>query len=474
MKNNYFLSVLFATFALGAMAQNVDTPEVTLLRSSVKHESPAMAKSETSEASYSMPETLRNLGAKSVDNKPVCNLLTRHQSINNGAFLWAALGTPVTYKDTSKGTPTAWEWTVPGSTPGTFTTQNIEAVYYNEGLYDMPTLNTTYADGSVSSYTPSMSMTDNGGNEKIKTGGTVEITTVDMRVFDYFEGLDPNATYCLGALTYGDKNVDGYVGGTNNRQVVGWGNLFMVGQDDTYLDGINIYLHHKPTKWKEGAQIRLQVWLPSITEDAVLFTYLPLEGAMIPFEDFKADGEDGAWALTYGGAVANIQFEIPIDLYGKPYFFVSVEGFSQDPSTEDFCLLTDTKGAVLDEIQQYNLLAHNSFGRFEGEYDYLRPISNYGGGNGSFLICPVIRSGIKSVDGGVEGVKLPSFNAGAHNGNIVIYSAEACDVAIYDITGKLVMTTRANEGETIVEAQSINRGIYILRASNGNAIKIIK
>ena len=426
-------------------------------------------------AMYAMPEVLRNLGAKSVDNKPVCNLLTRHKDINGGAFLWAPLGVPVKYSDLSTGNPTAWEWNVPGAAKKTETNQNIEATYIKEGLYDMPTLNVTYADGSNSSYTPSMSMSAAGANEMIKTGGTVEITTTDMRYHDNFGGMDNTATYMLGAKEYNQGTERGYIGGTNNTKVVGWGNLFMIAQDDAYLDGINIYLHHKPTKYLEGAQIRMQVWLPSISDEGILFTYLPLEGAMIPFEDFKADGEDGAWALTYDGAVANIKFDVPIDLYGKPYFFVSIEGFSQDPDTEDFCLLTDLKGSKLSEVDYYNLLAHNSFGRYENEYDYLRPISNYGGETGSFLICPVISSGIKEVDiDAVDAIKLPSFNAGVHNGNIIIMSAEACQVAVYDIAGKLAMTTQANEGETVINAQALREGIYIIRASNGNAVKIIK
>ena len=53
-------------------------------------------------------------------------------------------------------------------------------------------------------------------------------------------------------------------------------------------------------------------------------------------------------------------------------------------------------------------------------------------------------------------------------------SAEACQVGVYDISGKLVMSAQANEGETVLNAQSLNGGIYIVRASNGNAVKIIK
>ena len=471
MRNFYTIALLSVLMTCHiAMAQDVK-PHV--LFSKVKHNTPALTE-ENLEANYTMPEVLRNLGAKSTENQPVCNLLTRHKSINEGAYVWAPLGTPVKFFDQSTGNPTAWSWYTPGGITEHHDTQNVEVTYWKAGVYDMPTLDVTYADGTTASYTPEMSMTSAGGYEKVKTGGTVEITTVDMRRHDSFGGLDNTATYCLGAMTYGDPNVDGYVGGTNNRQVKGWGNFFMIAQDDAYLDGVNIYLNHKPTRYAEGAQIVMQVWLPNITDESIFFTYLPLEAQVIGFEEFKADGEDGAWCFTYEGAVANIKFDSPIDLYGKPYFFISIEGFSQDPTTEDFCLLTDIKGVTLDEMSQYNLLAHNSFGRFDGEYDYLRPISSYGGGNASFLICPLIRSGISELDAIDNVMTLPSFDAGSHNGNIVVASAEACQVAVYDVAGKLVLNTQVAAGETVIEAQSLRQGIYIVRASNGNAVKILK
>lgn len=471
MRNIYLLLIFLVSFDVLA-EQDAKT---RFLFSRVKHESPAMMQEETPRAMYAMPELLCNLGAKTVENKPVCNLLVRHKAVNDGAYVWAPLGVPVSYKDLSTGNPVSWSWSIPGAAMPVVDTQNAVAEYCKEGVYAMPTLSVTYADGTSSSYTPEMSMLSSGGTEMIKTGGTVEITTIDMRRHDNLLGFDENATYMLGANEYHEGDARGYVGGTNNSQVVGWGNLFMIAQDDAYLDGVNLYLHHKPTKYKEGAKIRLQVWLPNITEESVLFTYLPLEGVEIPFENFKSDGEDGAWALTYDGAVANIKFDVPVDLYGKPYFFVSVEGFSQDPETEDFCLLSDLKGAKLTEVDYYNLLAHNSFGRFEGEYDYFRPISNYGGGTGSFCICPVITSGISEVDkNACDAVRLPSFNAAGYNGNIIVMSAEACNVVVYDISGKVVLNTSVTEGENVVEAQLLKSGVYIVRASNGNVVKIIK
>ena len=46
-----------------------------------------MAQDADASAMYAMPEVLRNLGTKTTENKPVCNLLTRHSSINNYAYL---------------------------------------------------------------------------------------------------------------------------------------------------------------------------------------------------------------------------------------------------------------------------------------------------------------------------------------------------------------------------------------------------
>lgn len=85
-----------------------------------------------------------------------------------------------------------------------------------------------------------------------------------------------------------------------------------------------------------------------------------------------------------------------------------------------------------------------------------------------------MRSGISELDAIDNVMTLPSFDAGSHNGNIVVASAEACQVAVYDVAGKLVLNTQVAAGETVIEAQSLRQGIYIVRASNGNAVKILK
>lgn len=437
----------------------------------------------TADAHYAMPVALANLLTHSSENRPVCNYLARHKSINGGAFLWAPYNTDVKYLDKSSGNPTAWKWTVPGAKVQSYDTQNIDVRYVSEGIFDMPTLTVTTANGT-SSYTPQMSMTSAGGNEKVKVGGTAEITTVDMRVaaqmFDPATGAcyPENATYALGAMGY--DNNGGYAGGSNNRGVVGWGNLFMVGHDELELVGVNVYFYKKPTKYAEGAKVTLNVWYPMITESAFTFTQnpstggYPLESAFIYYSDIKADGEDGAWALTYDGAVANITFNNPIDLYGKPYFFISIDGFSQDPMNDDLCLLADMKGVKHDDFQQSNALAHNSFGRMSGESDYLRPISSYGGGNGSFMICPVIRS--YHTPSAIETVSVAENNFKAYmNGSDLVVESSADDVlTVYDLTGKMVMQESVIEGQNIIATDKMASGVYVVKSACGNAVKIVK
>ena len=474
--NKKLLVSLMAATVVSMSTISAQEYAVTKLQSQPKEENAKvpMATYATNDANYAMPEVLANLGTHSVENKPVCNMLARHKAINDGAFLWAPLGTDVVYRDQSTGNPTAWNWSVPGGDNATLTTQNAAVKYNKAGLYDMPTLSVTTANGT-SSFTPAMSMTSASGAEKVKTGGVAEITTIDMRVHGSALGTTyypENATYSLGAMAYGDG--EGFLGGSNTKNIKGWGNLFMVGQDDTYLDGVNVYFYKKPSKYQEGARLTVQVWLPTITESYMILTAMPLNGAYLNYSDIKSDGENGAWAMTYDGAVANITLDEPIDLYGKPYFFISIEGFSNDPATDDLCLLTDLKGKTMNEVEQSNLLSHNSFARQNGESDYMRPVASYGGGNSTFAICPVIRSAIS--EAGVENVtinKADEFTVAVAGKTINVNTAVAGEVYVYDLAGKVVASESVVEGETSIDLNNVADGIYVVKGPQGIAHKVI-
>ncbi len=408
-------------------------------------------KASESDASYENPPGLRNLGTIGAD-KCVCSYLTRNKAINGGACLWAPANEQVVYANSSENSPTAYSWYVPGGEPERLTTQDAAVVYRNAGVYDFPTLEVTTKNGT-SSYK---------SDKAIKTGGTAEITCSDMS-----EWL---TTYALGQMPFSDGG--GWLGGTNSKDLVGYGNLFMTAQPASQLESVNVYLPSKPTKYKDGATLRMQIWYPSISENDIVFTGIPLDGAIISMADIK-DASDGAYVPVQGGAVAQFKLASPLDMEGKPMFFVSIDGFSNDPSTEDFCILFDFMGKNLTDEEAASLLSHNSFVRYKGESDYLRPVASYGGGYGSFLICPVMTDLTTSTSIGkplqTEGLDV-SFR-----GNTLSVKADGCKRAyVYSVEGVRLAVVRIENGEGTAGLGSSNGGVLIVKTDNGKAVKITR
>ena len=405
-------------------------------------------------ASYDLPVTLSNLGTINTADNVVCNRLFRHKAINGGAFYLASSDKEVTYKNTSTDGYTSCKWNVPGADTVEVTTTDATVQYSAPGIYAMPTLTTTSSTGTStykSDYT-------------IKVGGQSEVTTIDCR--EWF------STYLLSALTYGEQ---GYMGGTNSVDLVGFGNLFMLGTEESMLDGVNIYLLKKPTMYEEGAKLKVQVWMTNIDGTNANLTYYPIEGTYYNMADIKTD-DDGVWTPIDGGAVMQIRFSESLDLYGKNPFFVSVEGFGSDPTKEDFCLLTDIYGKSLDEVTASNLLAHNSFARLSSETSYLRPISSYGGGTGSFAICPII-----SIPG--DGTGISDVTTQRHSfvarmtSDTTIEVASAADgkVTVADQTGRTIATGTVSGGKATISVPALSgHGLYIVSGPNHKTAKILK
>lgn len=410
---------------------------------------PAKAES-SNNASYKLPAALANIGAISSEDNAACNYLFPHNDINGGAYLLAPGKNTVSFIDNSSGNPSSWFWEAPGTAEGSSISQNLVAHYSNEGVFNLPSLTITTSNGTET-YTPDL---------KIKAGGTSELTTINTR--EYGE------TYQFGTFAYGNNG--GYVGGTNNVGIAGWGNLFMFNTDDAYMDGINIYLHHKPERYSDNAKVLIQVWLPSIYEDHIDFTSMPVEGEYVKMSDIK-DASDDVWVPVKDGAVMSVTFDTPLDLYGKTILFVTVEGFGSDPQKEDFSILMDVTGTPLAPENMSNLLAHNSFGRIKTENSYLRPISYYGGGTGSFAICPVIRTAIESNINGVNADNDSSFNAVSENGVLHIETATAGTVRIFDTLGRNISVSEVPQGRSTLRLDT-GKGVLIIQGPNGKTLKI--
>ena len=433
----------------------IPTPKSELLTATTKSKSLAAATSSI-KADYKLPVPLAYLGTISAEDNANSNLLFKHKAINEGAWLLASSDKKTSYVNQSTGNASSSLWTVPGSDPSSFNTSDIQVAYSKPGVYNMPTLKVK-SGAESDSYTAPYT---------IKVGGTSEITTIDCREW--------GSTYMLSAAEYG--NGQGYVGGTNAVDLVGYGNLFMLGTDDAFLDGVNVYLLKKPTKFKEDAKITVQVWMTSITESGVQLAYLPVEGAVVKMKDIKADGEDGAWCPIYDGGLAQVKFSEPLSMYGKTTFFVSVEGFSNDPATEDFVLLKDMLGKELDETQLYSLLCHTSFARQKGETDYLRPINTYGGGTGSFAICPIIRipdsaTGINAATS-KDSKRLVARFCDANT--IEVVAPADGNVTVTDASGATIAQGSIANGKARIYVADAGHGLYVVSGPNGQTAKILR
>lgn len=417
---------------------------------------PALAQT----ASYEHPTGLRYIGT--INNPrltPACSYLSKNP-INNGAFLWAPAGSKVMYTDTSTGAPTAWNWACDGGTVENTTAQDAIVTYSTPGTYNFPVETVTYGN-TQQTVAPEW---------KLKVGGVAEICLADTRTW-----ID---TYALGINYYDNTGGTtlGQLGGANALGIEGVGNLYMMPGNELFLDGVNVYLNKKPQKWPEGRKITVTVYMSNIGQSEITLTdpMLTLESGIVGLADIKT-AEDGAWVLVKDGAVMQIRFVNPVDLYGKPFIFISVSGWGDKPAEEDFAILSDVMpNRTMSPEDAQNLLAHNSFARIKGETDYLRPISYYGGNYGSFMICPLLR-GYETPFSGIGNITTTESSPASCSisaGNATITGADGT-FAVYNIGGAAMHSGSIIGGSAEFNVAGWAPGIYVMRDSAGQTAKFV-
>ncbi len=416
-----------------------------------------------SEASYDYPEALRYVGTiEAREPYPVCSFTTRNP-LNEEAFIWGPAGASLLYRDTSTGMPKSWLWETDGGEIERPTSQDGIVTYKDAGVYKFPVLTVDYADGTDSEFGPDLS---------VKIGGRGELCLADCR--SWLE------TYALGVQYYDNEggSVLGSLGGPNKLDIVGVGNFYMLGIEEGYMDQVNVYLPSKPKNYPEGSKIRIRVWMCSIGEYDIQFTYLPIEGGYVYYDDFLTE-EDGAWVPVKGGAVARLDFQQPLDLYGKPFIFIDVDGWGEDPATDDFKMLMDVmpNQQMLPENAQ-NLLAHNSFARLKGENDYMRPVSFYGGNYGSFMICPVVR-GAETPFTPFPSSSVAQLKTAAGDmkcmvsGRRAYVTAPDGTLSVVASDGTAVASATVSGGTASIDLGHLPAGLYILSHSGGMSAKVM-
>lgn len=454
MKKQIFALCASGFMAMTMQAQTQGKADVKAVISEPKADvtSTRVASRSTEGVSYSYPIGLRNLGMISQDDNACCNFLSFNKAINGEAYMWAPMGQVVSYIDASSVSAADYHWTIPGSDTQELETQDADATYNTPGVYDFPTMTIKDENGTSYSYT---------AQGKVKVGGIGEICTSNMLKVGS-DVNDPATTSVLAALML-NGGAGGYLGGTNNMKLKGYGNLFMVAHPNAFINSVRVYLPDVPTKYAEDAKLLMQIWYPMDFGDGEMtLNGLPLDAIQLPMKDIKLT-ED---TKLKKAAVAEFNLTEPLSIGDKPFFFVTISGFGEDPNTEDFRMLIDIKPVEMDEASSSNLLAHNSFCYYdsgtESTSGYKWPINYFGGPiGGSFMICPVIDT--KSGDAsGISNTELTPSKTSYNQGTLSM-SCEGADAAVvYNVAGTIVYRTAIN-GNSQTAQVHLNKGVYMAR-----------
>lgn len=405
------------------------------------------------EPMYDYPAGLSCLGTHSSEEEPVCNYLSPNKNFNGDHFLWAPTGKKVNYVNTTQGSATGYNWTLPGTNEGTATTEDASVTYTQLGHYPFPTLECSDAGGGKATYQ---------AEGEILVSGRAEITTANCRKWGE---LDAGGTYRLGSFPL--NGGAGFVGGTNSAGLSGFGNLFMTSHSNAYMTGVNVYFAAMPTKYEQGQQLLLRVWYPTEGEDGNLqLDGLPLEAVFLPVSEIRK-ARDGEISVK-NAAVAEFRFEEPLQIWDKPLFFVTVEGFGTDPSKADICMLAEVNGQSIPEEHLSNLLAHNSLVSYGG-MGYTVPVNYFGTMPGaSFMICPIIDNG----DGdptGIESVVAEEngeTNVSINGNELSVENVEGTGVKVFDLCGMAVAESTMSGGRAVVSLPG--HGVYLVKVACRN------
>ena len=80
---------------------------------------------------------------------------------------------------------------------------------------------------------------------------------------------------------------------------------------------------------------------------------------------------------------------------------------------------------------------------------------------------------VQQGEAGVEGVEVSANRVSVVNGNFEVEAASATSVDVYNVAGQKVASA-AIEGTTVVPAQDLAKGMYILKFNDNTAVKVMK
>ncbi|MDD2797190.1 MAG: hypothetical protein PHV20_01210 [Bacteroidales bacterium] len=350
-----------------------------------------------------------------------------------------------TYFDMSTNSPSSYLWNVPGGTPSTAETQDLDVTYGQDGRYDFPTLT---AGGS--SYTATGS---------IKVGGKAEICSFNSFMLDStYIPYDPQWN--------GDM---GFVAGSNKYGDLAYGNLVFNGQDSATVESVSVYIRANPTAANKDNKVKLTIYE---TGDDANGYFLPAKRALGSSElkiSEMMSGSSSVTGIAYSSGqevmgLADFKFSSPIKV--GSYFFIAVENFGNDMAAGDsLCIMMNPLDPIPADSFQY--VASNTSWSYSddgngghswyGLYYYLdfNPV---------LMICPVINYNYKSTSSIASTKFNQTFVTPLRSGFSVLGATAGEKVSAFTLSGQKVLSdiiTSERQNFT-----GLTKGIYMVKVGS--------
>lgn len=120
---------------------------------------------------------VRKVAAKAVIGRPEGTYMSPW------AMFFVPVGSPVTFRDLSTGSPTSWAWTLPGTDIGSSTEQNPTATYTAEGTYGIKLHAANEAGGSDDEYVDAIQA---GGSQYVWNITPQENSAIDVIALGWY------------------------------------------------------------------------------------------------------------------------------------------------------------------------------------------------------------------------------------------------------------------------------------------------
>lgn len=387
------------------------------------------------------------------------NYISFNGTVNNLAtagkedYIFFPKDSTTLYVDASTNAPTSYLWTIPGGTPATAETQDLEVTYKQEGRFDFPTVKTTNTSGS-SSYT---------ATGAIKIGGKAEIASFNSFMLD--------STYV--PTYYEWQSNKGFVTGSNLWNDLGFGNLFILGQESAAVESVSVYIRPNPTAAVATNKVKLVLYEPG--DDAsgnFQLNNKVLATAELKVSDMMANAASVTGIAYSNGdpvmGMANFKFSAPVQV--GSVFFASVENFGNNLAGKDsLCILMNDLDPI--PADSFTTIASNSSWSYSetstGTHSWFALSDIWGGtANPVLMICPVVD--YNSMANGIvsNATERSVFISRSRNGFTVIGAKEGESMSVFTTSGQKVMNAIIRDSKQTFTG--LSKGIYIVKVGKSN------